>query len=175
MSCLHAFHYGHPGIIPSGIRNHFLRPRTPGLEIGSVMVRNLKYVNNSLAPSFNFTLVTQVTVENTNFFGDFGFENCNGSVWCGSEVVGQMKIPKGRAQARAIEKINVPIDVSSLRLSDTNKLSSNVSSGLLELNSYVKLSGNVNIINIVKRRNPELNCFMKLNLTGKAIQGLKCY
>ncbi|TYG76281.1 hypothetical protein ES288_D03G102700v1 [Gossypium darwinii] len=132
--------------------SYFLRARTPGFEIGSVEVRNLKYGNSS-APSFNFTLVTQVTVENTNF-GDFRFDNSTGSVWCGSEVVGLMKIPKGRAQARA---------------------TSNMSYGLLELKSYVKLSGKVNIMNIMKRRrNPEMNCFMKLNLTGNTIQGLKC-
>ncbi|KAK8510306.1 hypothetical protein V6N13_026542 [Hibiscus sabdariffa] len=154
----------------------FLRPRTPCFDIGSVTVRNLKYENNSSSPSFNFTLVTQVIVENTNFFGDFRFENSNGTVGCGSEIVGQMKMPKGRTQARATERMNVSIDVSSLRLSDTKKLSSNISSGLLELNSYVKLSGKVNILNIVRRRrNPELNCFMTLNFTGKAIQGLKCY
>ncbi|KAE8706361.1 putative Late embryoproteinsis abundant hydroxyproline-rich glycoprotein family [Hibiscus syriacus] len=154
----------------------FLRPQTPRFDIGSVAVRNFKYGTNSSAPSFNLTLVTQVAVENTNFFGDFRFENSNGSVWCGSEVVGQMKIPKGRAQARAIERMNVPIDVSSLGLSDTNRLSSNISSGLLELNSYVKLSGKMNIMKIMKRRrNPELNCIMTLNLTGKAVQDLKCY
>ncbi|GMJ04432.1 hypothetical protein like AT1G64065 [Hibiscus trionum] len=156
----------------------FLRPRTPGFEIGSVAVRNLRYdyENNSGAPSFNFTLVTQVSVENTNFLGDFRFEKSNGSVWCGSEVAGQMKIPKGRAEARATERMNVSIDVSSVRLSDTRKLSSNISSGVLELNSYAKLSGKVKIFNIfVRRRNPELNCFITLDFTRKAIQGFKCY
>ncbi|TYI89956.1 hypothetical protein E1A91_D03G089400v1 [Gossypium mustelinum] len=153
--------------------SYFLRARTPGFEIGSVEVRNLKYGNSS-APSFNFTLVTQVTVENTNF-GDFRFDNSTGSVWCGSEVVGLMKIPKGRAQARASERMKVSIQVSSVRLSDANNLASNMSYGLLELKSYVKLSGKVNIMNIMKRRrNPEMNCFMKLNLTGNTIQGLKC-
>ncbi|KAL4332126.1 hypothetical protein GQ457_07G008340 [Hibiscus cannabinus] len=154
----------------------FLRPRTPRFDIGSVTVRNLKYENNSSSPSFNFTLVTQVIVENTNFFGDFRFENSNGIVGFGSQVVGQMKIPKGRTQARATERMNVSIDVSSLGLSDTKKLSSSISSGLLGLNNYVMLSGKVNILNIVRRRrNPDLTCFMTLNFTGKAIQDLKCY
>ncbi|KAG4211441.1 hypothetical protein ERO13_A02G104600v2 [Gossypium hirsutum] len=153
--------------------SYFLRARTPGFEIGSVEVRNLKYGNSS-APSFNFTLVTQVTVENTNF-GDFRFDNSTGSVWCGSEVVGLMKIPKGRAQARASEMMKVSTQVSSVRLSDANNLASNMSYGLLELKSYVKLSGKVTIMNIMKRRrNPEMNCFMKLNLTGNTIQRLKC-
>ncbi|MBA0794352.1 hypothetical protein Gohar_018688 [Gossypium harknessii] len=85
------------------LANIFLRARTPDFEIGSVKVRNLKYGNSS-APSFNFTLVTQVTVENTNF-GEFRFDKSTGTVWCGSEVVGLMKIPKGIAQARATEKM----------------------------------------------------------------------
>ncbi|XWS50021.1 hypothetical protein CRYUN_Cryun12cG0052700 [Craigia yunnanensis] len=150
-----------------------LRARTPDIEIGSVTVRNLKYSNSS-APSFNFTLVTEVIVENNNF-GEFRFENTTGSVWCGSVLVGEMKIPKGRAQARATERLNVSVDVSSLRISDTKNLSSNISSGLLELNSHVKLSGRVNIMNIIKRRRqPEMNCFITLNLTGHTVQDLTC-
>ncbi|XVF10505.1 hypothetical protein REPUB_Repub07fG0188800 [Reevesia pubescens] len=150
-----------------------LRARTPDFEIGSVSVSNLKYGKSS-APSFNFTLVTEVTVENSNF-GDFRFENTTGSVWFGSVVVGEMKIPMGRAQARATERLNVSVAVSSVRISDTRNLSSYISSGLLELNSHVKLSGKVNIMNIMrKRRHPEMNCFMTLNLTGHSIQGLTC-
>ncbi|XVF13051.1 hypothetical protein REPUB_Repub08aG0174400 [Reevesia pubescens] len=151
-----------------------LRARTPDFEIGSVTFRNLKYGGNSSLPSFNFTLVTEITVENSNF-GDFRFENTTGSVWCGSVAVGEMKIPTGRAQARATERLNVSVDVSSARMSDTKNLSSNISSGLLELNIHAKLSGKVNILNIMKRRrHPELNCFMTLNLTGHSIQGLTC-
>lgn len=161
------------GSILLALASYFLRARTPGFEIDSFKVRNLRY-GNSPAPSFNFTLVTQFSVENTNF-GDFRFDNSTGSVWCGSEVVGIMKIPKGRAQARASERMKVSIQVSSVRLSDAKNLASNMSYGLLELKSYVKLSGKVNIMNIMKRRrNPEMNCFMKLNLTGNTIQGLKC-
>ncbi|MBA0882001.1 hypothetical protein Goshw_023579 [Gossypium schwendimanii] len=110
------------------LANIFLRARTPDFEIGSVKVRNLKYGNSS-APSFNFTLVTQVTVENTNF-GEFRFDKSTGTVWCGSEVVGLMKIPKGIAQARATEKMKVSINVSSLWLSDAKNLRKNMSYGL---------------------------------------------
>ncbi|XP_022733169.1 late embryogenesis abundant protein At1g64065-like [Durio zibethinus] len=150
-----------------------LRARTPDFEIRSVTVRTLKF-GNSPAPSFNFTLLTEVTVGNTNF-GDFRFENTTGSVSCGSIVVGDVKIPTGRAQARATERLNVSVDVSSLRISDMKSLSTNISSGFLELNSNVKLSGKVNILNIMKRRRyPEMNCFMTLNLTGQTIQNLTC-
>lgn len=161
------------GFILLVLANIFLRARTPDFEIGSVKVRNLKYGNSS-APSFNFTLVTQVTVENTNF-GEFRFDKSTGTVWCGSEVVGLMKIPKGIAQARATEKMKVSINVTSLWLSDAKNLRRNMSYGLLQFKSYVKLSGRVNILNIVRRRmNPEMNCFMKLNLRGKTLQGLRC-
>ncbi|XVE64764.1 hypothetical protein DITRI_Ditri07aG0128000 [Diplodiscus trichospermus] len=151
----------------------FLRARTPEFEIGSVKVRNLKYGNSSV-PSFSFTLVTEVTVENDNF-GDFRFENTTGSVWCGSTVVGTMKLPAGRAQARATERLNASVHVSSVQISDTKKLSSNISYGSLELNSHVKLRGKVNIMNFMKRRrHPKMNCFMTLNLTGHTVKDLTC-
>lgn len=154
-----------------------LRARTPGFEIGSVAIKNLKYSNISsaaAAPSFNFTLATVVTVENHNF-GEFMFGNTTGSVLCGSTVIGEMKIPSGKAEARATERMNVSVGVSSLRISDTKNLSSNMSSGLLELNSVVKLSGRVSILNFIRRRrNPQMNCFITLNLTGHTVHDLRC-
>ncbi|GMJ06239.1 hypothetical protein like AT1G64065 [Hibiscus trionum] len=77
----------------------FLRARTPGFELESVRVRNLKYTTNSSSPSFNFTLLTSVAVKNTNF-GHFRFDNTTGTVWCGPVIVGEFKLPTGRAPAR---------------------------------------------------------------------------
>ncbi|XVF51404.1 hypothetical protein PTKIN_Ptkin04bG0182700 [Pterospermum kingtungense] len=152
----------------------FLRVTSPGFEIGSVTVRNLQYGTNSSAPSFNFTLVTEVKVKNTNF-GDFRFENTTGNVWFGRIGVGEMKIPTGRAQARATERFNVSVDVSSVRIPDSMNLSSNISSGVLKLNSNGKLSGQVNVMNLMKRRrHPEMSCFMNLNLTAHKVQDLSC-
>ncbi|KAK8483356.1 hypothetical protein V6N13_096224 [Hibiscus sabdariffa] len=153
----------------------FLRATTPGFEFGSVRVRNLKYRTNLPSPWFNFTLVMSISIENTNF-GDFRFDNTTGTVWCGPVVVGEFKVPKGRAQARATERLYVSVDVGSLRLPNTTGLSSNISnSGFLELSSHAKLSGKLNIMNIVKRtRQPELNCIMKLNFTGGSVHGLEC-
>nr|KJB52206.1 hypothetical protein B456_008G250600 [Gossypium raimondii] len=140
-----------------------LRPRTPGFKFRSVQVRNLKYVTNSTSPSFNFTLIMQIVVENTNF-GDFRFDNTTGSV-----------IPTGRAQARKTERLNVSFDVSSVRVPNTTRLNGNISSRILELSSHVKLSGKLNIMNIMKRRrHPEMTCFMKLNLTGSSVHDLTC-
>ncbi|KAL1136872.1 hypothetical protein E1A91_A12G253800v1 [Gossypium mustelinum] len=130
----------------------FLRPRTPGFKFRSV----------------------QIAVENTNF-GDFRFDNTTGSVSCGLVVVGEFKIPTGRAQARKTERLNVSVDVSSIRVPNTTSLSGNISSGILELSSHVKLSGKLNIMNIMKRRrHPEMTCFMKLNLTGSSVHDLTC-
>ncbi|GMJ00306.1 hypothetical protein HRI_003699800 [Hibiscus trionum] len=100
----------------------FLRARTPGFEFGSVGVRNLKYRTNSSSPTFNFTLVTAISIENTNF-GEFRFDNTTGTVWCGSVVVGEFKMPTGRAQARATQRLNVSVDVSSVRVPNTSGLS----------------------------------------------------
>ncbi|KAH1075160.1 hypothetical protein J1N35_027488 [Gossypium stocksii] len=119
-------------------------------------------------------LLTFITVKNTNF-GDFRFDNTTGSVSCGLVVVGEFKIPTGRAHARKTKRLNVSVDVSSVRVPNTTSLSGNISSGILELSSHVKLSGKLNIMNIMKRRrHPEMTCFMKLNLTGSSVHDLTC-
>ncbi|KAL4385842.1 hypothetical protein GQ457_15G009100 [Hibiscus cannabinus] len=143
----------------------FLRATTPGFEFGSVRVQNLKY--RSTNSSSNFTLVTSISIENTNF-GDFRFDNTTGTVWCGPVVVGEFKVPTGRAQARTTERLYVSVDVPN-----TTGLSSNY--GFLELSSHAKLSGKLNIMNIVKRTmHPELNCIIKLDFTGGSVHDLQC-
>ncbi|KAE8662043.1 putative Late embryoproteinsis abundant hydroxyproline-rich glycoprotein family [Hibiscus syriacus] len=118
MSGLRSGNHGRPRSRSLDFCSIFLRPRTPGFELGPVWVRNLIYRTNLSSPSFNFTLVTTVAFENTNF-GDFRFDNTKGTVWCGLVVVGEFKIPTGRARPRATERLNVSVEVSSLRVPNT--------------------------------------------------------
>ncbi|MBA0593459.1 hypothetical protein Gorai_010402 [Gossypium raimondii] len=133
-----------------------LRPRTPGFKFRSVQVRNLK--------SLLRTPILETSGSTTR-----------PGVLCGLVVVGEFKIPTGRAQARKTERLNVSFDVSSVRVPNTTRLNGNISSRILELSSHVKLSGKLNIMNIMKRRrHPEMTCFMKLNLTGSSVHDLTC-
>ncbi|KAF2313393.1 hypothetical protein GH714_010740 [Hevea brasiliensis] len=120
-----------------------MRPRTPHLELSLVSVKNLVYTNNNASfPSFNMTLEAEFSIENQNF-GMFKFENSTANVLYGGTTVGKAIIGKGLVRARGKEKIKVKVDVRSYRLSDTEKLSKDINSGILKLNSLAKFSGKV--------------------------------
>ncbi|GLU05872.1 hypothetical protein SLE2022_229490 [Rubroshorea leprosula] len=150
-----------------------LRPRNPDVKISSVAVKKLVHGTSS-SPFFNITLVAEITVKNTNF-GNFKFQNTTGSIYYGSEVVGNLSIPEGRAGARAEEKINVTADVKYHGGSGMKNLSSDINLGLLELNSVAKLSGRVRLLKIMeKTRTQEMNCIIILDLNRDTVDNLAC-
>ncbi|KAG6636689.1 late embryogenesis abundant protein At1g64065-like [Carya illinoinensis] len=158
-----------------------LRSRIPDVKVRSITVKNLRYNNGtssaSISPSFNATLVAEVTIKNTNF-GRFKFENTTMSVlYGGMNVVGDTKIGRGSVKARDTQKmINLTVEVRSNRvLTNSQNFSSEIQSGMLKLSSYAKFSGSVNLLNIVKREEiAQMNCTMILNFTSRKFQDLRC-
>ncbi|KAG6688485.1 hypothetical protein I3842_11G127100 [Carya illinoinensis] len=158
-----------------------LRSRIPDVKVRSIAVKNLRYNNGtssaSISPSFNATLVAEVTIKNTNF-GRFKFENTTMSVlYGGMNVVGDTKIGHGSVKARDTQKmINLTVEVRSNRvLNNSQNFSSEIQSGMLKLSSYAKFSGSVNLLNIVKREEiAQMNCTMILNFTSRKFQDLRC-
>ncbi|ESR52692.1 Late embryogenesis abundant protein [Citrus sinensis] len=153
----------------------FLRPNTPEVQLESVTVKNLSH-GNGTSPSFNVTLVTELTIDNENY-GYFEYKNCSGSVFYGSVTVGDVKIRDGRVEAREVKRINVTVDVDvrSNGNLDNQNLSSDRNSGIVKLNSYAKLHGNVNLFNVLKKtKTPELDCSMNLVLARRAVEDLVC-
>jgi len=155
-----------------------LRFKISDVKLRSVTVKNLKYEGRGTAgqsPSFNATLVAEVTIKNTNF-GRFKFDNSTLSVLYGGMNVGNRSIIHGRVKARETHEMNITVEVRSNRVMDTKNLSGDIEAGMLKLSSYAKLSGRVNLMNIMrKRKTTEMNCTMILDLKRRAFQGLRCY
>lgn len=153
-----------------------LRFRFPEVNLSSVAVKNLRLSNGtaSSSSSFSATLATEMTIKNTNF-GRFNLENSTMSVLYGGMSVGDIRIGSLSVKARETKKMNVAVEVKSNRLSDTKNLSSDMIAGMLKLNSYARLSGRVNFLDIIKKRKISgLNCSMTLNLTSGAFEDLQC-
>uniref|UniRef100_A0A5B7BVH7 Late embryogenesis abundant protein LEA-2 subgroup domain-containing protein n=1 Tax=Davidia involucrata TaxID=16924 RepID=A0A5B7BVH7_DAVIN len=151
-----------------------LRVKSPQVKLSSVAIKNLRYVTAPL-PSVNMTMTAEVAVSNNNF-GRFKYQNSNAVVLYGKAKIGDVKINRGRVRARGTVRMNVTVQVrSNGLLSDDKNFSSDISSGLLKLSSYAKLSGEVHVMKIInKRKTVEMNCTMDLNLKTQAIQDLRC-
>ncbi|KAJ0105261.1 hypothetical protein Patl1_17626 [Pistacia atlantica] len=139
----------------------------------SIMVNRLTHGNAS-SPSFNATLVAELTMENNNF-GSFKFQNGSGSLWYGIVTVGDMKIGEGLVRARETKTMKINIQVGSNGLLNNTNLTSDINSGMLKLSSHAELHGRVNLFNFVKKKkSPDMSCSMTLNLTSHAVQDLVC-
>lgn len=143
-----------------------LRVKIPDLKLRSVTVKTL----TAQSPSFNATLVAVVTVKNKNF-GTFEFDNTTLSVLYGGVKVGDRNIGHGRVKARETQEMNFTVEVRSKNVSGGD-----VEGGTqIKLSSYAKLSGRVNLMNIVKmRKSTEMNCTMILDLKSRVFKDLRC-
>lgn len=150
-----------------------VKPRTPRVKLSSVAVEHLSYGNNPI-PSFNMTLAAEVSVKNSNFVR-FKFENTSSSALYKGMVVGEAKLRSGRVGARKTRRMNIVVKIGSPgSLSEAKNLSSDINSGMLKMNSYATLKGDVRLFGIVKNRTAVMSCGMNLNLSSRSIQDLEC-
>ncbi|XP_022718085.1 late embryogenesis abundant protein At1g64065-like [Durio zibethinus] len=153
-----------------------MRIRNPKVRLEGVIVENVRLDSSPSKPSFTMKLNAQVAVKNTNF-GHFKFKNSTFTVSYKGTPVGEATIVKARARARSTKKFNVTVLVSSNnKISrDSNQISSDIDSGIINLSSHAKLEGKIHLFRIFKKKkSTEMNCTMDVNTTLKQIQNLTC-
>ncbi|XP_059440735.1 late embryogenesis abundant protein At1g64065-like [Corylus avellana] len=145
-----------------------LRVKSPDAKLTSVTVKSLTY-GGSPSPSFNATLVAEMSVKNMNF-GYFEFESGVANVRYGGVIVGKRRIVGGVLNAKGTMKMNITVDLTASNVSEID-----VNSGVLELGSYAKLRGRICSMKILKKiKTAEMNCTMTINLTAATINDLLC-
>ncbi|RXH77087.1 hypothetical protein DVH24_019975 [Malus domestica] len=85
-------------------------------------------------------------------------------------TVGQVSIPKSKAEMLSTKKINVEVSLSSSELSGTN-LGSEMSNGVLTLNSAAKLTGKVELMLIMKKSST-MDCTVAFDLSSNTLQSV---
>ncbi|KAK7308958.1 hypothetical protein RJT34_05321 [Clitoria ternatea] len=132
-----------------------LRVTNPQIEFISATFMHVHHAN--------ITMFARVTLTNPNF-GPFHYNNTTVAV----SNVGARKLQGGRVEARETKKIDF---VVNLRFHKPFNLSSDV----MKLRSYAKLSGTVHVLKFVKRRKiTVMACIMNLNLTSYSVHQILC-
>nr|XP_028960023.1 uncharacterized protein LOC103426355 [Malus domestica] len=89
-------------------------------------------------------------------------------------AVGQVVIPKSKAGMLSTKKMNADVSLSSSALSGSN-LGSELSSGVLTLNSAAKLTGKVELMLIMKKKKSStMDCTIAFDLSSKTLKSLQC-
>lgn len=116
----------------------------------------------------------QVRVKNTNF-GPYKYDGTNATFTYQGLTVGQVSIPKAKAGLRSTKTVSVTVYVNSNGLPSTSSLPSDLSAGVLTLNSHAKLNGKVELLFVKKKKkSTQMNCTMNINILTKELQDLNC-
>ncbi|KAJ1416150.1 Late embryogenesis abundant protein [Sesbania bispinosa] len=151
-----------------------LRLRSPEIKLRSATLNHISYNSASPSASFNATVIAHISIKNPNY-GAFSYENSTVRILYAGVKVGDREIRSNRVNGRETKEMNVMVNVKSSKLPVTGNLSSDINSGTLNLTSYAKFSGTVQLLKIInKRKTIEMACIMNLNLTSHAIQGIQC-
>ncbi|XP_008343502.1 late embryogenesis abundant protein At1g64065-like [Malus domestica] len=148
-----------------------MKVKTPKVRLGNINVQELNFVPAS--PSFDTKFTTQIKVKNTNF-GPYKYDAGIVTFLFQGATVGQVSIPKSKAGMLSTKKIEVEVNLSSSALSSSN-LGSELSSGVLTLNSAAKLTGKVELMFIMKKKKSStMDCTIAFDLSSKTLKSLQC-
>ncbi|RVW68115.1 Late embryogenesis abundant protein [Vitis vinifera] len=148
--------------------------KNPKFRLHSIDVEDLSFSPSTTPPSFSMRLDAELAVKNTNF-GHYKYENSTITLAYRGTKVGEALISKGRARARSTKEIEVTVDVTSSNASSNSNLASDLNSGILTLTSHGELSGKVHLIEVIKKKKaPQMNCNINIDMVKKEIQDWNC-
>ncbi|RVW94554.1 Late embryogenesis abundant protein [Vitis vinifera] len=148
--------------------------KNPKFRLHSIDVEDLSFSPSTTPPSFSMRLDAELAVKNTNF-GHYKYENSTITLAYRGTKVGEALISKGRARARSTKEIEVTVDVTSSNASINSNLASDLNSGILTLTSHGELSGKVHLMEVIKKKKaPQMNCNINIDLVKKEIQDWNC-
>ncbi|KAI3422691.1 LEA_2 domain-containing protein [Psidium guajava] len=149
--------------------------KSPKFRVGDFAVQTLT-VGTQASPSFNMSFVAPIRVKNTNW-GPFKYDASTVDFTYGGISVGQVIIPKSKANFKSTKKIDANVNLSSATLpSDINSnLGSDLSSGVINLSSQGELKGKITVMFMFKKKKTSLmNCTMAIDTSTKVVRSLSC-
>lgn len=148
--------------------------KNPKFRLHSIEVESLSFTPSATSPSFSMRLDAELAIKNTNF-GHYEYESSTVTLAYRGANVGEAVFFEGRAGARSTKEIEVNLAVSSSNVSSDSNLASDLNSGTLTLTSHGKLSGEVHLLELFKKRKaPEMNCTIKIDLVNEEILDWNC-
>ncbi|KAJ9681383.1 hypothetical protein PVL29_020321 [Vitis rotundifolia] len=152
------------------------RVKDPVIKLNGVTVDKLELINGTTTPrpGVNMSLTADVSVKNPNF-SSFRYKNTTTTLFYRGTVIGEARGPPGQAKARRTMKMNVTVEIVPDSVMSNPSLLTDISSGILPMNTYSRVPGRVKILKIVKKHVVvKMNCSIALNITSRSIQEQKC-
>ncbi|CAL9030245.1 unnamed protein product [Prunus brigantina] len=140
-----------------------LKVKTPKFRLGNINVQSWEST-----PSFDLKFTTQIKIKNSANWGSYKFEAANVTFQHEGKRVGTIDIEKGKVGWLSTIKRNANVTLSSKAITE-------LSSGVLTLNSVGRLNGKVAIMFIMKKKKAtNLDCTIDFDVNAKSFKSLHC-
>ncbi|KAL5984751.1 hypothetical protein ACLOJK_041373 [Asimina triloba] len=124
--------------------------------------------------ALNMSIIADISIKNPNV-ASFKFHNSKSIISYRDETIGKAYIPAGMARGKRTLRMNVTIEVQVGQLLEERELYGDLLRGSVEIGSYTKMGGKVNLLNIFKHRaEVTMNCTMTLSVESREIEDQKC-
>ena len=149
-----------------------MKVKTPRFRLGNINVEN--FVSDSAAPSFDTKFTTQIKIKNSANWGSYKFNAANITFQHQGATLAVIDIAKGKAGWLSTIKRNAEVSLNSSVITGSN-FGTELSSGVLTLNSVGRLNGKVAIMFIMKKKKAaNMNCTIAFDVAAKTLKSLEC-
>ncbi|KAE8683872.1 Detected protein of unknown function [Hibiscus syriacus] len=150
----------------------------PMIRLNSITIQSPEVsTKRILSTGVNLTLLTDVSVKNPNE-ATFKFDNGTMTVYYRGRVVGEGTRFQGKAKPGSTLRRNVTVEIDPDNfLTDPDFVIDIIGSKGLNISSYTRISGRINIMNIIKRNLlVKFNCSttFRLSPSGEGFHGDRC-
>ncbi|KAI4353601.1 hypothetical protein L6164_002538 [Bauhinia variegata] len=152
------------------------KAKRPITSMDSVKLDNLHVALDAarMSVDLNVTLKVDVTVENPNKVG-FKYSETKAQLNYRGEMVGEVPVPAGDISSGERTGMNLTVTIMADRLISSPQLYSDVTSGTLPLNTFLRMSGKVTILGFVKVHvATSVSCDVNVNLSNRTVEDNVC-
>ncbi|XP_044492557.1 uncharacterized protein LOC123216225 [Mangifera indica] len=151
------------------------RVKEPKIKLNGFTVTQLQLISGTIPkPGVNMSFIADISVKNPNV-ASFRYSNTTTSLYYHGLLVGEARGPPGTTKAGRTLRMNVTVDIITDRLLSSPNLQSDYGAGLFPVDSYSRVGGRVNILNVFKRHvTVTMNCSTTFNISSQRIHEQKC-
>ncbi|CAH2064167.1 unnamed protein product [Thlaspi arvense] len=158
------------------------KPKRPITTIDSVTVERLRASVDALnfKVVVNLTLHVDLSLKNPNRVG-FSYGPSSALLNYRGQLIGEAPLPASRLAPQKTQPMNLTLTLMADRLLSESQLLSDVMGGVIPLNTFVKISGKVSVLNIFKFKvQSSSSCDLIIsvpnrNVTSQHFSGIICF
>jgi len=152
------------------------KAKHPVTTVNSLKLRDFD-VNLDIAKlrvDLNVTLDVDVSVKNPNKVG-FKYSNTTAHLNYRGQLIGEVPISAGDISSGETKGFNLTLTIMADPLLSNSQLFSDITSGTLPLNTFLTISGKVNILGFIKVHVvSSASCDFSVNISNKTVGNQEC-